>query len=144
MCVCVGVCPRCLCRLTLDSGRPGAVVEDSQLSKHLPRPHVAQHLPLLRHDHLAVCKSRTKHTSGQKVPHIQTAHLCFLLLLGSFFLCLPTRPIQVDVGEMEWMMVCLRVLASFWGGPQPECFLTHWTGKIKNTIIFRHQVFSRG
>lgn len=43
---------------------------------------------------------------------------------------------------MEWMMVCLRGLVSFWGGPQPECFLTHWRGKIKNKIIFRHQVFS--
>lgn len=76
--------------------------------------------------------------------HIQTAHFGFLLLLFLFLLRLPTRTIRAEVGEMEWMMVCLRVLVSFWGGPQPQCFLTHWTGKIrKNKIIFRQQVFSR-
>lgn len=45
---------RCLWRLTLDSGSPGAVVENSQLSKHLSWPHGAELQALLRHLHLAV------------------------------------------------------------------------------------------
>lgn len=75
--------------------------------------------------------------------HIQTAHCTCFSLLSFLSLHLPTRPMQVEVDEMEWMMVCLRGLVSFWGGPQPECFLTHWRGKIKNTIISRHLDFSR-
>lgn len=38
--------------LTPDSGRPGAVVEDGELSEHFARPHRAQLHPLFGHLHL--------------------------------------------------------------------------------------------
>ena len=50
-------------RLTLDGGGPGAVVEDGQLPKHLPRTHGAQLHALLCHLHLPICKEKTTEQS---------------------------------------------------------------------------------
>lgn len=41
-------------RLTLNRGGPGAVVEDGELSEHLPRPHCAEFHALLGHLHLSI------------------------------------------------------------------------------------------
>lgn len=53
----------CLWRLTLDSSSPGAVVQNSQLSKHLSWPHGAELQALLRHLHPPIWNM---HKNGNK------------------------------------------------------------------------------
>lgn len=127
VCVCV-----CLCRLTLDGGRPGAVVENSQLSKHLPGPHVAQHLPLLRHDHLAVWKSRTKHTSGQKAPQ-QPLSNCTLVL----FVIVVSFPLPGDKPNTSW---------GWWneaddGVSEGPCFILERTRALFDSLDWKNKKY---
>lgn len=51
--------------LTLHRRRPGAVVEDGELSEHFARSHRAQLHPLLRHLHLPLW-ARDSHTQQDR------------------------------------------------------------------------------
>ena len=123
---------RCLWRLTLDSGGPGAVVENSQLSKHLPWPHGAELHALLRHLHLPIWnmdrnRGRLLVVMLFKLP---IYFLAWLLKGARLFALLKMCSTQSFSEEMEWMRGVWGLLLHFWGNPARP-LVTHWARKKK-------------
>lgn len=123
---------RCLCRLTLDSCRPGAVVENSQLSKHLPWPHGAELQALLCHLHLPVW-NKHRNTGKPLVVMLFRFHCYFSASLAS---CVSPRLCSLFAAnksfscEMEWMIGVWGLLVHF--GSHPAGVL--WTQWLRKTI----------